>query len=76
MRIDRLLQRKSFSGMDRRLAEQVARYLGVMVEDVRRTGEKRFSHPEFPHPVTINGRRHDCGRELTTMLFHLAKRRP
>ncbi len=37
---------------------------GGSVEDVRRTGEERYSHPRLSRPITVNKRRHDTPRKL------------
>lgn len=40
--------------------------LGGTVEDVRGTGEERYSHPRIPRPITVNKRRKDTPRKLIT----------
>lgn len=64
---------ESFSGIDTTKALRWARQFECRVENVRGTGEVRVSHPSVPRPVTINVRRRDAGRKLTTMLNHLAR---
>jgi hypothetical protein len=60
--------RKARSGANLRDALAEARALGCVVKDVRRTGEKRVSHPSIAATVRINGRRKDTPRKLTCML--------
>jgi hypothetical protein len=58
--------------MDTKKALRVAHELGCSVEYVRRTGEKRVAHPGLARSVTIDARRRDAGRRLTTFLRRVA----
>lgn len=62
----------SFSGTSTRAALRLARTLGCSVKEIEGTGEKRITHPSVPYRVTINARRHDAGRKLTTFLRRVA----
>ncbi|MCB9677755.1 MAG: hypothetical protein H6737_21795 [Alphaproteobacteria bacterium] len=55
------------NGIDLRRAKKLARELGIQVENVRRTGEVRFSHPDHP-PVTHNNRKKVASRPLVLLL--------
>lgn len=48
--------------------------LGGRIEPVRRTGEKRYSHSMFRHPLRTNGRSNDVPAKLLTRLNQLLKR--
>jgi len=41
---------------------------GGSVQDVRRTGEERYSHPRLRRPITVNKRRSDTPRRLRMAL--------
>ncbi|TXG84140.1 MAG: hypothetical protein E6R14_05380 [Thermomicrobiales bacterium] len=47
--------------------------LGGRIEDVRRTGERRYEHPHFDRPLRINGRRHDVPAKLLSRINQLLK---
>lgn len=47
--------------------------LGGTVEELRRTGEWRFSHSKIARPLTVNARRRDTPRVLLVALRRLAK---
>ena len=49
--------------------------LGGHIEPVRRTGEKRYTHDQFPHPLRTNGRRNDVPAKLLSRLNQLLKTR-
>ena len=51
---------------------QMARNLGCAVKSVDGTGEFRFSHPRMSKRITVNGRRKDAPRALTTWINALA----
>lgn len=51
---------------------QAARRLGCRVEPVHRTGEIRFVHPRMLKCITVNGRRKDAPRELTSWMNRVA----
>ncbi len=57
------------SGRDnlRRVRKMWIQYGGT-VEDVWRTGEERYSHPNEPKPIKVNKRRKDTPRVLLTAL--------
>jgi hypothetical protein len=46
--------------------------LGGSIEDIRRTGEERYSHPKLECPITVNKRRKDSPRKLASALRQLA----
>ena len=50
-----------------------ARRLGATVEEPRRTGELRFSHPCMARPITCNGRRKDASRAAIGWVRRLAE---
>ena len=52
--------------------KQIAQQLGCRVEPVRGTGEIRFVHPRMLKPVTVNCKRKDAPRELTSWINSLA----
>lgn len=49
--------------------------LGGRIEPVRRTGEKRYHHQQFPHPLRTNARRDDVPAKLLSRLNQLLKAR-
>jgi hypothetical protein len=49
--------------------------LGGRIEPVRRTGEKRYSHHLFDHPLRTNGRRTDVPAKLLSRINQLMKMR-
>jgi hypothetical protein len=52
-------------GMTLREFEAAFRELGGEIEHVRRTGERRYSHPGLPgRHLTANARRRDASRAL------------
>lgn len=55
-----------------REARQLWKRFGGTVEDIRRTGEERYRHPEIERPITVDKRRKDAPRKLTTALRRLA----
>lgn len=57
-----------------REARQLWKRFGGTVEDIRRTGEERYRHPSIECPITVDKRRKDAPRKLTTALRRLAKR--
>jgi len=56
------------TGCGAREAVAYARELGARVQDVRRTGEIRLSHPLIGQRVTVNNRRKDASRALTSWI--------
>ena len=59
-------------GMNLLDALRVARSLGVRVEQVRRTGEVRLSHPLVEKPVNCNGRRKSASRAAVGLIQKVA----
>lgn len=59
-----------------RVAKAEAARLGIRVEDVRRTGERRFISP-FPgeSSVRVNDRRTDATRELMRLIERVKDRK-
>ena len=52
-------------GMSLREFEAAFRDMGGEIEHVRRTGERRYTHPALPEKhLTCNGRRRDASRAL------------
>lgn len=49
--------------------------LGGRIEPVRRTGEKRYLHASFDHPLRTNGRRLDVPAKLLSRINQLLKMR-
>ena len=47
--------------------------LGGVVEDVRRTGEERYSHPSIKCRFTVNKRRHDATKKLESAFRRIKK---
>lgn len=47
--------------------------LGGRIEDIRRTGEKRYVHRRFPRSLRTNGRRLDVPAKLLTRINQLLK---
>ena len=47
--------------------------LGGRIEDIRRTGEKRYLHQQFPRPLRTNGRRLDVPAKLLSRINQLLK---
>ena len=51
----------------------IDRLLGGRIEPVRGTGEKRYHHEQFTHPLRTNGRRNDVPAKLLSRLNQLLK---
>lgn len=47
--------------------------LGGRIEPVRGTGEKRYVHQQFAHPLRTNARRNDVPAKLLSRLNQLRK---
>ncbi len=47
---------------------------GGTVRHVRRTGEKRYTHPALPQPIAVNGRRRDVPRKLRSAMRRIMMR--
>ena len=56
-------------------ADRIWLLLGGRIEPVRGTGEKRYLHEHFTHPLRTNGRRQDVPAKLLSRLNQLLKRR-
>lgn len=54
-------------------ADRMWLLLGGHIEPVRRTGEKRYTHALFPHPLRTNARRDDVPAKLLSRLNQLLK---
>lgn len=54
-------------------ADRMWLLLGGRIEPVRRTGEKRYTHELFEHPLRTNGRRDDVPAKLLSRLNQLLK---
>jgi hypothetical protein len=54
-------------------ADKMWLLLGGRIEPVRRTGEKRYSHEHFSHPLRTNARRNDVPAKLLSRLNQLLK---
>lgn len=54
-------------------ADRMWMLLGGHIEPVRRTGEKRYVHSQFSHPLRTNGRRNDVPAKLLSRLNQLLK---
>jgi hypothetical protein len=55
-----------------RETRELWRGLGGNVEDIRRTGEERYSHRSIERPIRVNKRRKDAPRKLVTALRRIA----
>lgn len=60
------------TGLSLREARALWKCFRGSVEDVRRTGEERYSHPSIEGSITVNKRRKDAPRKLVVALRHLA----
>lgn len=56
-------------------ADRMWLLLGGRIEPVRGTGEKRYLHEQFTHPLRTNGRRHDVPAKLLSRLNQLLRQR-
>ena len=56
-------------------ADRMWLLLGGRIEPVRRTGEKRYTHELFPHPLRTNARRNDVLAKLLSRLNQLQRMR-
>ena len=56
-------------------ADRMWLLLGGRIEPVRRTGEKRYTHELFSHPLRTNGRRNDVPAKLLSRLNQLLRMR-
>ncbi|BEP60032.1 hypothetical protein GmRootV213_05860 [Variovorax sp. V213] len=54
-------------------ADRIWLLLGGRIEPVRGTGEKRYIHEQFVHPLRANGRRNDVPAKLLSRLNQLLK---
>lgn len=60
---------------DARRADQYWLLLGGRIDPVRRTGEKRYTHDLFGHPLRTNGRRADVPAKLLSRINQLLRMR-
>jgi hypothetical protein len=60
-------------GVNRRTLDGLFYRLGGTISPIRRTGEVRYYHPAFPHPIKANNRRKDATRLLAKLVSRLAK---
>lgn len=58
-----------------RQADRMWLLLGGHIEPVRGTGEKRYSHLHFAHPLRTNARRNDVPAKLLSRLNQLLRMR-
>lgn len=58
---------------DRQLADRLWVSLGGRIEPIRGTGEVRYRHQHFEHPLRTNGRRGDVPAKLLTRLNQLRR---
>lgn len=58
---------------DIRLAKRPWLEAGGQIEQVRRTGEVRYVHPDFERPLRLNDRRKDVPAKLLTRLNQLGR---
>ena len=56
-----------------RHARRIWESLGGRVEDVRRTGEERYSHPGLSRSIKVNKRRKDVPRKLFAAIKRIEK---
>lgn len=54
-------------------ADRMWLLLGGRIEQVRRTGEKRYLHDLFERPIRTNGRRNDTPAKVLSRLNQLLK---
>lgn len=54
-------------------ADRMWLFLGGRIEQVRRTGEKRYLHDLFERPIRTNGRRNDTPAKVLSRLNQLLK---
>lgn len=59
-----------------RKARELWRTHGGMVDDVRRTGEERYTHPALLHSIKVNKRRKDAPKKLVSAIRRLVGLRP
>lgn len=59
------------SGISLHVAIRLWRKAGGVVEDIRGTGELKFSHPVMIKTIRVNKRRKDTPREVTKWLRRL-----
>ena len=58
---------------DSHRANRIWILLGGTIEDIRRTGEKRYSHNVFDRPLRTNGRRDDVPAKLLSRINQLMR---
>lgn len=62
-----------FQSSDLHQATRRWRANGGTVRSIRGTGELRFDHPYFDHPLRIDGRRHCTPKKLVTRINQLQR---
>ncbi|MFH0982099.1 MAG: hypothetical protein V2A79_11215 [Planctomycetota bacterium] len=65
-----------FHGMSLRDAKRMWVTLGGWGGDKKNTGEEVYRHAHVTKPITVNKRRKDAPRRLTTALIWLWEKRP
>ena len=58
---------------DAHRADRIWLLLGGTIEDVRRTGERRYIHNLFDRPLRTNGRRNDVPAKLLSRINQVMK---
>lgn len=66
---------QAFHSSDSHRADRMWVMLGGRIEPVRRTGEKRYRHNLFLHPLRTNGRRQDVPAKLLSRINQLLRHR-
>ncbi|HNB77164.1 MAG TPA: hypothetical protein PLX20_00070 [Rhodocyclaceae bacterium] len=56
-------------------ADRIWLLLGGTIEEVRRTGERRYLHSMFDRPLRTNGRRNDVPAKLLSRINQVMKLR-
>lgn len=64
---------QAFHTSDAHRADRMWLLLGGHIEPVRRTGEKRYRHSFFEHPLRTNGRRSDAPAKLLSRINQLLR---
>ena len=62
------MENQIFANSDARIARKVWTKSGGQIEQVRGTGDERWSHPLIPHALTMNCRRKDLPKKATTLI--------
>lgn len=67
------MTRRHVHTSDKRVAQEYWINLGGMIVPVRRTGEVRYLHPEFPRSIRANDRRSDVPAIIVCRINQLMK---